>query len=56
MIENIEFDEKEEIKTKNIFNVDKENLNEIFKNEDFIESTFEEIKKLKEKILVGKSI
>lgn len=39
-----------------IFNLDKEGLKEIFKNENFIESTFEEIRQLKEKILVGKSI
>jgi diadenylate cyclase len=39
-----------------IFNTNKEDLKEIFQNENLIESTFEEIKKLKEKILVGKGI
>lgn len=39
-----------------IFNLDKEDFKEIFKNENLIESTFEEVRKLKEKILVGKSI
>jgi len=39
-----------------IFNLDKEDLKEVFKNENLIESVFEEIRKFKEKILVGKSI
>jgi len=39
-----------------IFNIDKESLREIFKNENFIDSLMEEIKNLKEKILMGKKI
>jgi len=39
-----------------IFNLDKEEFKEIFKNENIVESAFEEIRKLKEKILVGKGI
>lgn len=39
-----------------IFNLDKESLKEIFKNEDFVSSLIAEIKNLKEKILMGKKI
>jgi len=39
-----------------IFNIDKESLKSIFKNENFVESFMEEIKNLKEKILMGKKI
>ncbi len=39
-----------------IFNVDKETLKTIFKNENFVDSLMEEIKNLKEKILMGKKI
>ncbi len=39
-----------------IFNTDKESLKSIFKNESFIDSFIEEIKNLKEKILMGKKI
>ena len=39
-----------------LFNVDKESLTAIFKNENFVDSLFDEIKNLKEKILMGKRI
>jgi len=39
-----------------IFNTDKESLKNIFKNEDFVDSLMEEIKNLKEKVLMGKKI
>lgn len=39
-----------------IFNIDKESLRGIFKNENLIDSIMEEIKNLKEKILMGKKI
>jgi diadenylate cyclase len=39
-----------------IFNLDKEDLEGVFKSESFIESLLEEIKNLKEKILMGKRI
>jgi len=39
-----------------IFNTDKESLKKIFKNEDFVDSLMEEIKNLKEKVLMGKKI
>ncbi len=39
-----------------IFNIGRENLKEIFKNEDLIDSILRELKTLKEKILIGKSI
>ncbi len=39
-----------------IFNLDKESLKPLFKNEGFIDSLLDEIKKLKEKILMGKKI
>jgi diadenylate cyclase len=39
-----------------VFNLDKEDLEGVFKSESFIESLLEEIKNLKEKILMGKRI
>lgn len=41
---------------ENIFNLDKESLKQLFKNENFIDSLLDEIKNLKEKILMGKKI
>ncbi|MEX0920461.1 MAG: DNA integrity scanning diadenylate cyclase DisA [Candidatus Pacearchaeota archaeon] len=40
----------------NIFNTDKESLSSLFKNENFVDSLFKDIKNLKEKILMGKKI
>ena len=39
-----------------IFNLDKESLKSVFKNESFVDSLLDEIKNLKEKILMGKKI
>ena len=41
---------------ENIFNLDKESLKQVFKNENFVDSLLNEIKNLKEKILMGKKI
>ncbi len=41
---------------ENIFNLDKESLKPLFKNESFVDSFLNEIKNLKEKILMGKKI
>lgn len=41
---------------ENIFNLDKESLKPVFKNESFVDSLLDEIKNLKEKILMGKKI
>jgi len=41
---------------ENIFNLDKESLKPVFKNENFVDSLLNEIKNLKEKILMGKKI
>jgi len=41
---------------ENIFNLDKESIKLVFKNENFIDSLLDEIKNLKEKILMGKKI
>jgi len=40
----------------NIFNLDKESLKPLFRNESFIDSLLNEIRNLKEKILMGKKI
>ena len=39
-----------------IFNIDEESLKPLFKNEDFIKSLLEELRAIKEKILMGKKI
>jgi len=39
-----------------VFDVDREALSEIFKNEDLMNSIMRDLKNLKEKILVGKNI
>ena len=41
---------------ENIFNLDEESLKPVFKNENFVDSLLNEIKNLKEKILMGKKI
>ncbi|MEX0920756.1 MAG: DNA integrity scanning diadenylate cyclase DisA [Candidatus Pacearchaeota archaeon] len=40
----------------NIFNLDKEDLKSVFKNENFVDSLLKSLKNLKEKILMGKKI